>query len=95
MIKTLISNELANILGHQPSSTEFASALAYITKYVESDHKLVDVELLFRDWRDECCTKCDCCCEYFLSEFVEEKLIGIGFKHVCSQDCLIELQNDL
>lgn len=94
MIKTILKNDIKDLLGHEPSKTEFKSALDYVSKYIDDNTMLVDVELLLREWRSDCCKRCEQCGEYFLSELMEEHWIGNGYQFVCSQECAVELQKD-
>jgi hypothetical protein len=93
-VKNILVNDVKDLLGHKPSKKEFKSALEYLDKYIEDTTMLVDVELILRDWRNDCCKRCESCGEYFLSELMEERWIGIGYQHVCSDECAVELQND-
>jgi hypothetical protein len=93
-VKNILVNDVKDLLGHKPSKVEFKSALEYLDKYIEDTTMLVDVEVLLRDWRSDCCKRCESCGEYFLSELMEEKWIGTGWQHVCSDECAVELQND-
>lgn len=94
MIKTILKNAIKDLLGHEPSKKEFKSALEYLDKYIDDTTLLVDVEILLREWRDDCCKQCAGCGEYFLTELTEERWIGNGWQHVCSTECAVELQND-
>lgn len=93
-VKNILVNDIKDLLGHKPSKAEFKSALEYLDKYIEDTTLLVDVEVLLREWRDDCCNRCESCGEYFLSELMEEKFIGMGWQYVCSDECAVELQND-
>ena len=93
-IKTILTNDIKDLLGHEPSKAEFKSALDYLNTYVDDKTMLVDVELILRDWRNDCCKRCESCGEYFLSELMEERWIGTGWQYVCSDECAVELQND-
>ena len=93
-VKNILVNDVKDLLGHKPSKVEFKSALEYLDKYIEDTTMLVDVELILRDWRNDCCKRCESCGEYFLSELMEEKWIGTGWQYVCSDECAVELQND-
>lgn len=93
-VKNILVNDVKDLLGHKPSRKEFKSALEYLDKYIEDTTMLVDVEVLLRDWRSDCCKRCESCGEYFLSELMEEKWIGTGWQYVCSDECAVELQKD-
>lgn len=93
-VKNILVNDIKDLLGHKPSRKEFKSALEYLDKYIEDTTMLVDVEVILRDWRNDCCKRCESCGEYFLSELMEEKWIGTGWQYVCSDECAVELQND-
>lgn len=93
-VKNILVNDIKDLLGHKPSRKEFKSALEYLDKYIEDTTMLVDVEVLLRDWRNDCCKRCESCGEYFLSELMEEKWIGTGWQYVCSDECAVELQNE-
>ena len=93
-VKNILVNDIKDLLGHKPSKVEFKSALEYLDKYIEDTTMLVDVELILRDWRNDCCKRCESCGEYFLSELMEERWIGTGWQYVCSDECAVELQND-
>lgn len=93
-VKNILVNDVKDLLGHKPSKVEFKSALEYLDKYIEDTTMLVDVEVILRDWRNDCCKRCESCGEYFLSELMEEKWIGTGWQYVCSDECAVELQND-
>lgn len=93
-VKNILVNDVKDLLGHKPSRKEFKSALEYLDKYIEDTTMLVDIEVLLRDWRNDCCKKCEGCGEYFLSELMEERWIGNGYQYVCGIDCAIELQNN-
>lgn len=93
-VKNILVNDIKDLLGHKPSRKEFKSALEYLDKYIEDTTMLVDVELILRDWRSDCCKRCESCGEYFLSELMEERWIGTGWQYVCSDECAVELQND-
>lgn len=94
MIKTILKNDIKDLLRHEPSKTEFKSALDYLNTHVDDKTMLIDVELILRDWRDDSCKRCEGCGEYFLSELTEERWIGNGYQHVCSTECAVELQKD-
>lgn len=94
IIKTILTNDIKDILGHNPSKTEFESAYNYIKNNIDDTTALVDIELLLRDWKSDCLTRCESCGEYFLSELMEEKWIGTGWQYVCSDECAVELQKD-
>lgn len=93
-VKNILVNDIKDLLGHKPSRKEFKSALEYLDKYIEDTTMLVDVEVILRDWRNDCCKRCESCGEYFLSELMEEKWIGTGWQYVCSDECAVELQKD-
>lgn len=93
-VKNILVNDIKDLLGHKPSKVEIKSALEYLDKYIEDTTMLVDVELILRDWRSDCCKRCESCGEYFLSELMEEKWIGTGWQYVCSNECAVELQKD-
>lgn len=93
-VKNILVNDVKDLLGHKPSKAEFKSALEYLDKCIEDTTMLVDVELILRDWRNDCCKRCESCGEYFLSELMEERWIGNGYQHVCSIECAVELQKD-
>lgn len=93
-VKNILVNDIKDLLGHKPSRKEFKSALEYLDKYIEDTTMLVDVELILRDWRNDCCKRCESCGEYFLSELMEERWIGNGYQFVCSTECAVELQKD-
>lgn len=94
MIKTILTNDIKDLLGHEPSKTEFKSALDYVNRYIDDSTMLVDVELYLREWRDDCCKRCEQCGEYFLLDLMEEQWIGNGWQFVCSTECAVELQNE-
>lgn len=94
MIKTILTNDIKDILGHNPSKTEFASAYNYIKDNIDGTTTLVDIELLLRDWKSDCLTRCESCGNYFLTELMEERFIGTGFHMVCSCECAEELCNE-
>lgn len=93
-VKNILVNDIKDLLGHKPSKVEFKSALEYLDKYIEDTTMLVDVEVILRDWRNDCCKRCESCGEYFLSELMEERWIGNGYQYVCSHECAVELQKD-
>lgn len=94
IIKNILENDIKDLLGHEPSKSEFKSALDYLNTYVDDKTMLVDVELMLRDWRSDCCTQCAGCGEYFLTELTEECFVGAGMFRVCGVDCLLEIKND-
>ena len=93
-VKNILVNDVKDLLGHKPSKVEFKSVLEYLDKYIEDTTMLVDIELLLREWRSDCCKQCEQCGEYFLSELMEEHWIGNGYQFVCSTECAVELQNE-
>ena len=93
-VKNILVNDVKDLLGHKPSKAEFKSALDYLDKYIDDNTMLVDVEMILRDWRSDCCKRCECCGEYFLTELMEERWIGNGYQFVCSDECAVELQNE-
>ena len=92
-IKTILTNEIKDLLGHEPSNAEFKSALDYLNACVDDTTTLVEVELILRDWRGDCCKQCAGCGEYFLTETLEEIWAGLGPHNVCSVECGNELRS--
>lgn len=94
MIKTILKNDIKDLLGHEPSKTEFKSALDYVSEFIDDSTMLVDVELYLREWRSNFCKRCEKCGEYFLLDLMEEQWIGHGWQFVCSTECAVELQKE-
>jgi hypothetical protein len=93
-LKTILTNEIKDVLGHEPSKIEFKSAMDYIEDNIDDKSALVDVEISLRNWKDDCLICCEVCGEYFLPEFMEEHFIGQGWQKVCSGECANELRQD-
>ena len=80
MIKTLIFNELKNLLGREPTFTETKSATDYITDNFDYERTTIsDVPGMLSDWRANNCFKCSSCEKYFIVDNLyhhEDRLIG-------------------
>lgn len=90
MIKQILINEIKDVIGHQPSSAEYKSALAYLSDNIASNHNFTDLALLLCDWRDDELVRCQECGGYFLPDAVEERETPWNcFRtvRVCSDEC--------
>lgn len=96
-IKTIITNELYSVLGHNPTEEEFSSAVDYVKdsiRYKISQGKRVDlsdVSCFFLDWRDDNCVQCANCGDYFLPDEDDKDDYG---NWLCCRDCEIEFYKE-
>lgn len=90
MLKQLIINELAYMLGHNPSVSELKSAFDYVREAWDIKLDLSAFGCLLLDWRADSCIKCTGCDEYFLTE----EMTKTDYGWVCnSQICEKELSD--
>ena len=94
LLKNIITNEIKDILGHEPSSSEYKSAFEYISNNIDEKSMLIDIEEYLAEWKDDCLVQCEQCGEWHLREEMEERFIGLGYRYVCDIDCAIELQRE-
>lgn len=94
LLKIVITNEIKDILGHEPSSAEYKSAVDYVTNNIDDKSMLIDIEEYLAQWKDDCLLQCEQCGEWYLRENMEEIFVGMGWRNICSIDCGIELKRE-
>lgn len=87
LIKSILENEIKDVLGHKPTQIEYKSCFEYIMEMINiKDGKpvmLVDIELAVRYWRHDECIQCKSCGDYFLPE-------EMYYEDFCSDYCRSE-----
>lgn len=90
LIKSILENEIKDVLGHKPTTAEYKACLEYVMDATNTQKRpimLVDIELAVRDWRSDYCVKCQSCGDYFLPEEME-------YDRFCSEQCKAQYEED-
>ena len=87
MIKKLLTNEIAYLIGHAPSADELASAMEYLNDALNDKSTVESVSFELLNWKHDCMHKCDGCGEYFLElPATCDHFDAMGMKF-CSDKC--------
>lgn len=88
LIRTILRKEINDALGREPTIDEQISCFQYLRDVLDLDKlTLAAIGCAIYDWRNDCCSKCPICENWYLSEtMVEDDEDGEFF---CgSEDCL-------
>lgn len=90
MLKKLFINQIAYLIDNTVSDEMYLSALRYVSDELKKSDDIDKIVDLLRDWRHDCCVRCDNCGNYCLNEDVQCRY-GCYF---CCDKCVEEWYQD-